>query len=109
MPCLRGYEGAEHVGTADEFGLGAVAGGLHEHGELCIGHTRRVDMERADDDLPYRPLTIGRERVLVLAAHQERATGDGHHASKDVGRPAHGDGEVRRGRAERAVRRQGGE
>ncbi len=52
-------------------GLGDVAGGFDEGGELGVGDRRGRDEERVDGHLAHRPFAVGREGVRVLGAHEE--------------------------------------
>ena len=58
------------------FGGGPVAGGIHERGEIIVGH--RVDAEpvRAERDLVHRTLAVVRVTLRVVRTHREGAAGD---------------------------------
>src|SRR5690606_22111259 len=63
-------------------GVRLVAGVLDERGELGVGHGGGGDPERADRHRPDRALAVRLERVLVVAAHTERAALQRHHPAQ---------------------------
>lgn len=77
---LRCEQAREHVRPAEPLGDRPVPGGLHERGELGVGHRPFVDVERCDADLAHRPLTVVGVGGLVLVAHAEGPAGQQDHA-----------------------------
>ena len=78
----------EHERPAEQLGLRDVAGGGDEAREAVAGHAERVAEERRDGHLAHRPLTVGREPVRVVGAHQEAAAGDRNAGGKRFAAPA---------------------
>src|SRR5699024_9859945 len=68
----------EHGRDPELLGVGDVAGGLAEGGELRIGHRGLVHPERAQAHLVERQLAVRRVTLVEVVTHDEVATGYGH-------------------------------
>ena len=66
-----------------------------EAGEVGVGDRAGVDPERVEGDLPDGPLAVRRVRMAILAAHQEGAAVQPHHAVRGAGRGCRGGRAVR--------------
>ncbi|SDC93830.1 hypothetical protein SAMN05216270_10114 [Glycomyces harbinensis] len=66
----------EHEGEAEGLGLGLVAGGPDEGGELRDGDGRGRDPERRQLDASDRPFGVLRSAEAVVGAHEEGAAGE---------------------------------
>src|SRR5699024_1575704 len=75
----RRLDGQVEYGRDPELlGVGDVAGGLAEGGELRIGHRGLVHPERAQAHLVERQLAVRRVTLVEVVTHDEGATGYGH-------------------------------
>ena len=71
---------AERLPVHRPLGHRAVAGGIHERGELSVGHLRRVDPEPRDPHLVHRRLVGTGQRIVPT--HAEDAAWNPHHARR---------------------------